>query len=1266
MPVIEGGTGNITLTNFGVLVGAATAAITQLAAASTGTVLTGVTGANPAFSATPSVTSITIANAPVAGTDGANKAYVDAIASGISYQNAGVAATTANLSATYANGAAGVGATLTNNAAMVAFSTDGISPILNDRVLVKNQTSTFENGIYTLTTVGSGAVNWVLTRATDYDQAPTEIKPGNVIPISSGTVNGGTSWLQTATVTTIGTDPILFVLFTFNSAAFAQNFMTDSGTAAVSGGGITFTGAQGITTSGAGATVTITLTNPVTIARGGTNATSFATTNGTVIYDGTRLVTLASAGTSGQPLLSTGAGTPPAYGTLTVPGGGTGATTLTGILTGNGAAAFTASAVAQYTTLVAGASNLVVGVAPSATVGIPYVSAGAAVNPAFGTAVVAGGGTGNTTFTAYSLIAAGTTATGPFQNVVGVGTSGQVLVSAGAGALPAWTSIAPGGVVSVTAGTGINLTGTAANPVINMNVPVVIANGGTNATSFAVSSGTVIFDGTRLVTLASTGTSGQALVSAGAGVAPAYGILPIIGGGTNASSFGTVDGTIIYDGTRLVATATGTAGQVLTSNGAGVAPTYQASGASGVSSITGNSGGAISGAISLVTANATVKFVGSGSTITQDFNLTNLSLGSSLPSLTSGTRNVAMGSGAFASVTSSASNVCIGYNAGTAIQTGAWCVFIGDSAGANTAVSGSASDSKIGIGYQALSDAPGVGGIVGIGYQACKFSPSINIGIGDHALASNTTDTLNIAIGWSALTVLNGAGAGNNVAIGHLTGGSMTTGSGNQLFGNGAGGSITTGTNNTFLGAGGGNITTTSNNIMIGNVSGTAGDANTLRIASSTGTGTGGLNRAFIQGIRGITTDAADGIPVFVSSTGQLGTGGGATIVNSVAGNSGGALSGALSLVTANSTVKFAGSGTTITQDFNLSNLAMGSSMTAITTGVRNVGVGSTTLAALTTGQSNVCVGYNTGNAMTAGFYNVYVGDSAGSTSVGGLGGAVSHIGIGYQALSGAAGNSILGIGYQTLKSANGDFNIGIGDGIMPNTTGTLNTGMGWQALSACTSGSGNTCIGVQNGVAVTTGAYNTIIGTTSAGSLTTGSRNTILGGAAGTASLVASSDNIYIGYGSGGSIAESNKLRIGVSTGTGTGQLDKSFIHGIRGVTTDAADAIAVLISSTGQLGTVSSSARVKENIVDMDSYSDVLMQLRPVVFNYKQHSPESKSVGLIAEEVAPIAPRLVVYDQEGLPETVKYHELVPMLLNEIQKLSNRVKQLEQEFRGK
>ena len=104
------------------------------------------------------------------------------------------------------------------------------------------------------------------------------------------------------------------------------------------------------------------------------------------------------------------------------------------------------------------AHNLIVGngtgtpalLAPSSTAGVPVVSAGASSNPAYGTAVVAGGGTGNTTFTAYSVICAGTTATGIFQNVSGVGTSGQVLTSNGASALPSWQAASSSSTLTIT------------------------------------------------------------------------------------------------------------------------------------------------------------------------------------------------------------------------------------------------------------------------------------------------------------------------------------------------------------------------------------------------------------------------------------------------------------------------------------------------------------------------------------------------------------------------------------------------------------------------------------------------------------------------------------------------------------------------------------------------------------------------------------------------------------------------------------------------
>lgn len=178
---------------------------------------------------------ITGMSTPINPSDVAIKSYVDAIASGIDFKAACYAGTTANLNATYLNGIAGIGATLINAGALAAFSVDGQSPPINSRILVKDQSSTFQNGIYTLTTVGTGAVAWILTRATDYDQT-AEIQPGTLVAVDNGTVNAITSWIQTATVNTIGTDPVTFSQFTFAPSNFLlkSNNLSDVANASTS------------------------------------------------------------------------------------------------------------------------------------------------------------------------------------------------------------------------------------------------------------------------------------------------------------------------------------------------------------------------------------------------------------------------------------------------------------------------------------------------------------------------------------------------------------------------------------------------------------------------------------------------------------------------------------------------------------------------------------------------------------------------------------------------------------------------------------------------------------------------------------------------------------------------------------------------------------------------------------------------------------------------------------------------------------------------
>lgn len=110
---------------------------------------------------------------------------------------------------TYANGASGVGATLTE-VGTGALSVDGNSPAAGDRVLVKNQASAFQNGIYAVTATGSGIASYVLTRATDYN-TPTEITPGIVTYVLSGTANTDTTWaVSYAPPLVIGTNSLTY------------------------------------------------------------------------------------------------------------------------------------------------------------------------------------------------------------------------------------------------------------------------------------------------------------------------------------------------------------------------------------------------------------------------------------------------------------------------------------------------------------------------------------------------------------------------------------------------------------------------------------------------------------------------------------------------------------------------------------------------------------------------------------------------------------------------------------------------------------------------------------------------------------------------------------------------------------------------------------------------------------------------------------------------------------------------------------------------
>jgi hypothetical protein len=212
---------------------------------------------------------ITNLASPTAATDAASKSYVDATVQGLDQKPTAQVATTAALPAnTYANGTGGIGATLTATA-NGALTVDGYTPAVGDRILVKNETATANNGLYDVTQVGSGAAPYILTRNV-YMDAPAEF-PGAFIPVEdAGTTNANSLWLCTNTVApTVGTTAITFTQLNKGTDLQPGTGISITGnTVAISA---TYVGQTSITTLGTIATGTWQGT-AVAVAYGGTGA----------------------------------------------------------------------------------------------------------------------------------------------------------------------------------------------------------------------------------------------------------------------------------------------------------------------------------------------------------------------------------------------------------------------------------------------------------------------------------------------------------------------------------------------------------------------------------------------------------------------------------------------------------------------------------------------------------------------------------------------------------------------------------------------------------------------------------------------------------------------------------------------------------------------------------------------------------------------------------------------------------------------------------
>ena len=268
-----------------------------------------------------------------------------------------------------------------------------------------------------------------------------------------------------------------------------------------------------------------------------------------------------------------------------------------------------------------------------------------------------------------------------------------------------------------------------------------------------------------------------------------------------------------------------------------------------------------------------------------------------------------------------------------------------------------------------------------------------------------------------------------------------------------------------------------------------------------------------------------------------------------------------------------------------------------------------------------------------------YLGSSPSTLTTSALG----YINIGYNTTFNRANDSI-GIGKNAFKvalsSATSNVCVGSYSGNYISS-GTNNTGVGYQSISG----------------AITTGSYNTALGKASVvntnltGQTALGIGTGNIGGASWNWSITLGAD---AGYATG---VGNNVLYIGNSTGSGTEKINAAYICGITGRNVTGNP---MKVSTANKLGAVSSSARFKENINDMEEDSNKIMNLRPVTFIYKNHEDKQEQYGLIAEEVCNVFPELVCYEKDGTPFSVHYDRLPAILLNEVKKLNSRIEKIE------
>ncbi len=316
-------------------------------------------------------------------------------------------------------------------------------------------------------------------------------------------------------------------------------------------------------------------------------------------------------------------------------------------------------------------------------------------------------------------------------------------------------------------------------------------------------------------------------------------------------------------------------------------------------------------------------------------------------------------------------------------------------------------------------------------------------------------------------------------------------------------------------------------------------------------------------------------------------------------------------------------------------NTSVGAGTLVANTGDRNTATGAAALFMNTTGARNTADGTLALFHNSTGFNNTAVGDSALFSNTGGT----SNTATGALALfANTDGFQNTANGSYALENNNGSFNTATGFfALRMNTTGGNNTAIGDRALLLNETGGGNTAIGAQALIGTVSNS-NTAVGNAALSFNTTGAGNIALGALAGLA--VTTADNVICIGADGADVSNS------------------CYIGNIRDIQTQNDDAVAVVVDSAGQLGTVSSSRRFKTEIKPMGNASESILALRPVTFRYKNAQTGTPQFGLIAEEVAEVNPDLVVCDKNGDIYSVRYDQVNAMLLNEFLKEHRKVEE--------